>query len=671
MLEEMAVPRPGSRPHIHLARSYQAALANPIAGVGQAPGGITLPSLGEAYMNPRCRVAEIRPGDTPASAEWWTKQRTLPDIEEYLAGYLVSLRAVRSPLVILGEPGSGKSKLMEVLAARLPEQHCLPVLVSLRDVAAESMIQEQIEQAVYRGPGERVRWHDLLDAAESALPVVLLDGFDELVQAASLNRYDYLEQVCDFQRRQAQIGRPVAVIVTSRTVVADYVRFPVASIVLQLQPFDEAQIRRWLDVWARSNTTVLADRGLRPLPAERALAHGDLAEQPLLLMMLAIFDSSSNALQREDTRIGHAGLYERLMTDFALREVLKSAHGRSLSTREQHELAEREVQRLAAVAVAMFTRGRQWITETELNRDLAVLFPENDTQDLAGDTVPSSAQRATGRFFFVHKAEARSRDTKVRSYEFLHSTFSEFLVARTVISALRSLTAVRDTIRRAPSTAGGRLDDGLLYGPLSFSCLAVRTAIIGFLREQLQEISEDILASFKDMLMELIGGSLLSHSSRSLQDYEPVREPLTRRLAAYSANLVLTLVLISSKISGELRVSEFCGDARPADTWHQYGFLWRGGLTAAEWRGLLETIRARVCRDGRRVDIRLTVEDGSSVSPLDSLLITSSIPENETTHFDVILSTDNPVPMMRNFQLQARPGGSSEMPRSFLAGILA
>jgi hypothetical protein len=32
---------------------------------------------------------------------------------------------------------------------------------------------------------------------------VLLDGFDELVQAAAVNRYDYLEQVRDFQHRCA------------------------------------------------------------------------------------------------------------------------------------------------------------------------------------------------------------------------------------------------------------------------------------------------------------------------------------------------------------------------------------------------------------------------------------------------------------------------------------
>ena len=81
----------------------------------------------------------------------------------------------------------------------------------------------------------------------------MLDGFDELLQAAGVNRYDYLEQVREFQRRQLAIGRPVAVIVTSRTVVADRVRYPAGSVALQLQPFDDDQVRQWLMVWRRHN----------------------------------------------------------------------------------------------------------------------------------------------------------------------------------------------------------------------------------------------------------------------------------------------------------------------------------------------------------------------------------------------------------------------------------
>jgi hypothetical protein len=506
----------------------------------------------------------------------------------------------------------------------------------LRDVAAESMIQEQIEQAIYRGPGERVSWHDLLEASGGALPVVLLDGFDELVQAAAVNRYDYLEQVRDFQHRQAQIGHPVVVIVTSRTVVADQARFPASSLALQLQPFTEPQVRQWLEIWGRRNSSLLAGRDLRPLPAETALSHRELAGQPLLLTMLAIFDATDNALQRTAAHISRAELYEGLFTDFALREVGKSPRGRSLPGSQQRDLAKRELQRLAVVALSMFARGRQAATEAELNLDLRVLFPENADHPTDAAAALSPAQRATGRFFFIHKSEARPHEDRVRSYEFLHSTFGEFLVARLAVSALRELAAVR-AVLRGGVTAGGPLDDGFLYAVLSFSCLAGRAPVIDFLRELLEREHADDRAQYMEILPELLAGSLYPHPNRSFQEYEPIRHSIPRRLAAYSVNLVLMLVLIAGTVDG----SRLFARMAVADRWREYGYLWRGMLGTSDWMGILDTMRVKIHRVNGPVDVRLTIEDGSPVSPLDSIIVTSRL--QGLTQFDVMVTSDESV----------------------------
>jgi hypothetical protein len=631
VLTDMTARRPGERPLAHLARSYQAALDEPIAGSGQAPEGVVLPSLREGYVNPLCRVAEIGPGDTPSISDWWENRELVPDIETFLAGYLTSPRAVRAPLVVLGEPGSGKSKLAEVLAARLPEQDFLPVLVELRDVAAESMILEQIEQAIFRGPGERVSWHDLLDAAEGALPVVLLDGFDELVQAAALNRYDYLEQVREFQHRQAHTGRPVAVIVTSRTVVADQTRFPAECLALRLQPFTDEQVQHWLEVWNRHNGTVLAARGLRPLTASIVRAHHELAEQPLLLLMLAIFDAAGNGLQHTGAPIGRAELYERLLSEFSFREIMKSARNRSLPSARQRQLAERDMQRLAVVALAMFNRGRQAASDAELNLDLPVLFPDDEEFGDGNGASLTPAQRATGQFFFVHKSEARTRGATARSYEFLHSTFGEFLVAWLAVSALRDLTDRREAMRSG-MTAAGRLDDGYLYAVLSFACLAGRVPIIGFLGEMLLQVPGDEQARYRDMLSELIKRSLHAHPSRSFQEYEPERHPIPRRLAAYSANLVLMLVLLADEIT----TAEFTSGGDIAGSWAQYGHLWRSALTPSEWRGLTDAIRVRVSRPRGQLTITLTIDYAAPISPADSVLITDK--NAGLTHYDLNLA---------------------------------
>lgn len=640
LLTEMAARRPGDRPLTHLIRAYRAALADPIVATGRAPEWVALPALGEAYVSPRCKAAEVRPGDTPSGQDWWDDREPLPHAERFLAGYLTSPRAAHAPLVVLGEPGSGKSKLTEVLAAQLPEGDFLPIRVELRDVDAEAPIPEQIEQAIFRQAGERAGFHDLVEAAGGAFPVVMLDGFDELLQAVGVNRYDYLEQVRDFQRRQFAIGHPVAVIVTSRTVVADRVRYPAGTIALQLQPFSDEQVRHWLEIWRRHNTALLASRDLRPLPAEAALRHRELARQPLLLLMLAIFDATGNALQGGATSLGQAELYEALLMDFASREVLKYPENRSLTLSAQRKLAEAELERLAVVALAMFARGRQSVTDDELDRDLPILLPgehgkpEGDDYSTDDDATLSMAQRAVGRFFFIHRSQAHAQGRWTRSYEFLHTTFGEFLVAWLTSRALAGLMAAHDRPAADP------LDDGFLYSVLSFACVAERAPIADSLAEIMRALPDADRDRYRALLLGLLGRALYPNPGRSYPAYEPARHPITRRLAAYSANLTVLLVLLDAE--GTTAHTMFGGDGTDSTAvvqrWIEHSYLWKAQLSASEWNGLVNTVRVRVARDGAEIDVRLSREDGSTASILDSFVISPPGAPIEPTDYDVLVS---------------------------------
>jgi NACHT conflict system protein len=655
LLAEMAGRRAGDRPRSHLIRTYRAALADPVVATGHAPEWVALPTLGEAYVSPRCKAAEVGPGDAPSGQDWWDAHEPVPYVETFLAGYLTLPRAVQAPLVVLGEPGSGKSKLTEVLAARLPDQDFLPVRVELRDVEAESLIQEQIEQAIFRQAGERVAFHDLLDAAEGALPVVMLDGFDELLQAAGVNRYDYLEQVRDFQRRQLALGRPVVVIVTSRTVVADRVRYPAGSIALQLQPFTDEQVRQWLEVWRRHNVDLLRARGLKPLTAEAALSHRELARQPLLLLMLAIFDATDNALLADDADFSQAELYEALLMDFALREIRKYPGNQSLPMSAQRKLAAGELDRLAAVALGMFARGRQSVTDVELDRDLAVLRPETGAAgaDPAGEAALSLAQRAIGRFFFIHRSEAHARGHRTRTYEFLHTTFGEFLVAWLTNRALGDLLAVQDLVRSRATAAGGRLDDGFLHSVLSFACVAERVPVIDFLAAILRGLPGETRAAYRDLLLEILDGALHPHPSRSFAAYEPARHPLTRRLAAYSANLMVLLVLLSEDgigVRSLFRGANGSGGAA-VERWIEHGHLWKGQLTVSEWNGLVGTVRARARRDESGVEVTLTRDEGEPARLLDVFVISPPGSHTDATDYDVLLSHEP-----EGFDVRVPPG---------------
>jgi hypothetical protein len=103
-----------------------------------------------------------------------------------------------------------------------------------------------------------VTWPELARSADGALPVLILDGFDELVQATGITQSDYLEKVAAFQRREAEQQRPTAVIVTRRTTVADRAR----------------SVSGMLAIWNEVNTDLLAGRDLKPLPAVDARSSG-------------------------------------------------------------------------------------------------------------------------------------------------------------------------------------------------------------------------------------------------------------------------------------------------------------------------------------------------------------------------------------------------------------
>jgi hypothetical protein len=83
----------------------------------------------------------------------------------------------------------------EARNARLPATDFLPVRVELRQVAAESDLQEQIEFAVRKATGGKLSWPRLVESGGGVLPVVMLDGFDELLQATGVAQTDFLVRV--------------------------------------------------------------------------------------------------------------------------------------------------------------------------------------------------------------------------------------------------------------------------------------------------------------------------------------------------------------------------------------------------------------------------------------------------------------------------------------------
>jgi hypothetical protein len=308
-----------------------------------------------------------------------------------------------------------------------------------------------------------------------------------------------------------------------------------------------------------------------------------------LLLLLLLYDTDGNALQRADSDLSRAQLYERLLRYFAEREIAK--HDPHLDAVGQRDAVDDELRRLEVTALAMFARRRQSVDAGELNADLTALAPPLPEPTVSGSMHArlSAADRMVGRFFFIHESRAQ-QDTQRSSYEFLHATFGEYLVARAVVGALRDLVAARAQAKERYFTT--TLDDGPLYALTSFAALVGRAAVVEFAEELLgawfTERPDD-QAACRELLLELVRQAPFPSPNRSFPGYEPVRLAITTRQGVYTANLVTLVALVC----GEIDLSElFPGSADVWHSWRGLVGLWRG-LPRDEWYGLVDTLRIR------------------------------------------------------------------------------
>ena len=589
LLERVTSGRDPSARRAGLAAAYRADLDRP--AVGEATGILVVPTLGDAYLDPRFRVKAAGPGDRVATDSWWDGE-VRGDLAGFLARYLTTPQAAEAPLLLLGQPGAGKSALTRVLAARLPAADFLVVRVTLRDVPAEAAIQDQIELAVRTAIGESVPWADLARDAGDAMPVILLDGFDELLQATGIHQSDYLDRVAEFQRREAVQGRPVTVIVTSRVAVGDRARVPAGSLAVRLEGFDEHQVARWLLTW---NTANAARPGHRDLAPEQVGRFPDFCEQPLLLVMLALYDATTYGLQG-DASFGTTQLYERLLSSFAEREVRRLHPG--APEHAVPALVDEELVRLSVVAFAMFNRLRQSVTERQLDADLQALGigPMRPGGSEVFRRPLSAAEELIGRFFFIQRARALQDGQTLRTYEFLHATFGEYLVARLVVRL------VRDTAARASVTTlqldGGARDDGLLQTLLGYTPLAVRGTVLPFVTELLAEQDR---APIRAWLLEAVRVATIRPEFPE-RAYRPLEKRRDHLMATYSLNLALLTLACGEP----LRASEiFLHAADPAHWLRVAALQWEAAVPSTVWGELAETMTVIRAWDDERRDVVL------------------------------------------------------------------
>lgn len=353
---------------------------------------------------------------------FWTEEtKSRENIENFLTSQLIDPRNSNKPIVILGHPGAGKSMLSKIITARLTKsKEFFPFLVKLRDISSKTVnINEHLNEGLRKTGLTEVKWLEWAKEFKERIPVIILDGFDELLRASSTELNDYLNAIKRFQQIAIHHDICPRVILTSRLTIMQDVTIPDHTTIIKLDSFDKKRQDIWIDKWNTSQTK--SDFKSFKIPNNSSIQ--DLAKEPLLLFMLAVYDFEGNELQNaaSDKEFNQSKLYDKLFERFTERQVKKDEKYPNLSPQDKIKQKEIFRLRLGVMSLMMFQTDTTYIEANNLKQQLeAFKLSEPGLKP----------NQILGGFFFVHQnksTEDTSEDIYV--FEFLHKTFGEFLAA--------------------------------------------------------------------------------------------------------------------------------------------------------------------------------------------------------------------------------------------------
>jgi len=561
----------------------------------------------------------------------WINVPIRDSLGSFLLAYFSSPYSTTSPLVILGHPGSGKSLLTSIIAARFSTSPYTPIRVALREVGADSEIAVQVEEQIKKDTTREVTWAKLTDTFNEKPSLVILDGYDELLQASGKVYAGYLGKVQKFQQTETQLGRqPVRAIVTSRVTLIDKADIPQGTTIIRLQSFDEKKREKWAAIWNRINKQYFEQTAVNEFIVPQSKKLVELAEQPLLLLMLAIYDSESNQLQSAQ-ELDQTVLYDRLLRRFIKRELEKDNVFFDLPQEERNKQIEYEMERLGTVALGMFNRRKVQIKISELSQDLSFFNLERKFEHTSGTTL-SEGNLLLGSFFFVHESksgnvsESTSGNLRDAAFEFLHNTFGEFLTAEFI---LRKVVKVCGTLNKLQSPGLESVYSETLKRTDEFPtvCLAfapffARPVVISMMREWLKHKlesenlkNEDFLKEFDAIIQSeierLLTKSQLSNVLMGTLDNPFPSFPLVGHISIYSLNLILLRTLLSSNdyIFDEDKISLYPDGVR---AWDRLTFLWRSWFSIENLNGLAAIFSSE--RNINKIQMRIKDTFGTPIS---------------------------------------------------------
>jgi formylglycine-generating enzyme required for sulfatase activity len=349
----------------------------------------------------------------------------------------VDLLRKHSGLVLLGDPGAGKTTFLKYLALMLATGRGrslglgerLPVLVPLaayaNALAKKDIPLSRFIPRYYHDRDPELPFADLLaDKLAHGEALLLLDGLDEVRELA--RRSDVVAGVHEFYELHRQVGNKF--VLTSRVVGYKQVRLVAEGLAeATLLDFDDEEIDAFVEKWtlalekAAAGDTRIAQQEARTEREELIEAvHGNpgvraLAANPLLLTILALMKRQGVALPAKRVE-----LYERYVeTLLKLWNLARSLGGRSPRDLDLVET----LKVLQPLALWMHETSPEMglVNEEDVHRQLRTIFAARGRSD---------PDRATRQFLEdVREHASLLLDRGGRRYGFIHLTFQEYLAA--------------------------------------------------------------------------------------------------------------------------------------------------------------------------------------------------------------------------------------------------
>lgn len=349
--------------------------------------------------------------------------------------------------VVLGDPGAGKSSLLQYLALEWVEGNTdtLPLLIELREFALAD--SASFLDFLHRGRG--VDWQfdqqQLHQHLLEAPTLVMFDGLDEIFDRATQSA------VIDDIIRFAQQYPQARVLVTSRIVGYNHERLQHSGFRhFTIQSLDTDEIHEFIDRWYDLSMGSDPDRERLKQRLNDAVTNSkaiqNLADNPLLLTMMAILNKD----EKEGLPQNKVDLYQKASElllhkwDFEAKHDLKDPRWHKYPIEIDHRKKRAMLQK-----VAYFMQGSREGLEGNLisRQDLENCLKLYLKTALETDNSPSIAKLLVDQ---LHKRDSVLCHYGANTYGFVHRTFLEYLCAVEIVHCFEkqylTLEQIRDDV---------------------------------------------------------------------------------------------------------------------------------------------------------------------------------------------------------------------------------